>query len=706
MRNLGLFFAILWLSVTGLQAQRTCGAVDHLNQLKQRDPAAEKNHEKHQRQVAEWVRAHGIGSQSRALITIPTVVHVVYRNAAQNVSDAQIFSQIDALNEDFRKLNADTSNIPAVWASTMADSEIEFCLAKRDPQGNPTNGIVRVATTNGNFGLNDDVKFTSQGGSDAWPRDQYLNVWVCDLGGGLLGYAQFPGQAANTDGVVGNYQYFGTIGSQAPFDKGRTMTHEVGHWLGLFHIWGDDGGACSGSDNVADTPNQAGASGGCPSFPQTDNCSPASPGYMFMNYMDYTNDACMNSFTQGQAAVMQATLNGFRAPLQNSNGCVPVNLLANDAEMVAINSPTGTSCVSSITPEFEFYNRGSNPITSLQINWQLDGGAISSQPWTGNLASLGTATVTLPSLPITPGNHTLQIFTSMPNGVMDDDPLNDSLSQSFVTQSAPVGQPTPFTESFETGNFPPPGWTVNNPDNDVTWALFASAGAGTGSRSARMNYYDYQSAGERDELVLPTLDFSNTTVGNMTFDVSYRLYSQSGFSDSLYVEVSTDCGNSWTTVYSKAGTALTTVSPYFSTASWTPAGNDDWRLETVDLSPFLGMAGVDIKFVGVSDYENNLYIDNVNVSSIVNLESALAGAAVQVSPNPGRDQFRLDLNLPVETRLEVDVLNGLGQVVWHTERQSFQTGSLDFNLSDNAQGIYFVRVQTAQGMTTRRLIRQ
>ncbi|MCL4103804.1 UNVERIFIED_CONTAM: hypothetical protein GTU68_029121 [Idotea baltica] len=680
--------------------------MDHLDHLKQTDPSAVKNHEKYQRQVAEWVRLNGNQQNSRALITIPTVVHVVYRNASQNLSDAEIFSQIDALNEDFRKLNADTSNIPGVWTNTMADTEIEFCLAKRDPQGNPSTGIVRVATSNNNFGLNDEVKFTAQGGSDAWPRDEYLNIWVCDLGGGLLGYAQFPGQAANTDGVVGNYQYFGTLGSQAPFDKGRTVTHEVGHWLGLFHIWGDDGGACSGSDNVADTPNQAGASGGCPTFPQTDNCSSTSPGYMFMNYMDYTNDACMNSFTQGQATVMQATLNGFRAPLQNSNGCTPVNLLANDAEMIQIIHPSGTSCASSITPLFTLYNRGSNPITSFQANWQVDGGTISNLPWTGNLPSLGSANFSIPSIPLAPGNHSITIFTSLPNGVMDDDVTNDTLTQAFVTQSAPTGQPTPFSESFESGSFPPAGWSINNPDNDLTWELFANAGSQNGSRSARMNYYDYQSSGERDELILPTLDLTNAPSGNMTFDVSYKLYSQSGFSDSLFVQVSSDCGNTWTTVYVNGGQSLTTASPYYTTSSWVPTGNDNWRTETFDLSNFVGMAGIDIKFVGVSDYENNLYIDNINILPVVNLDAALQGAAVTLSPNPGHDQFRLDLDLPSLTNLEVDVLNALGQVVWHTERKSFRTGSLEFNLDGQAKGIYFVRVATPEGMTTRKLIRQ
>jgi hypothetical protein len=167
------------------------------------------------------------------------------------------------------------------------------------------------------------VKSSSTGGSNAWDRNKYLNIWVCDISGGILGYAQFPGGSASTDGVVVDYQYFGTIGTAtAPFNKGRTATHEVGHWLNLYHIWGDDGTGCTGSDLVSDTPNQADQNYGCPAFPQV-SCSNGPNGDMFMNYMDYTDDACMFMFSTGQATRMQALFaaGGARASLLTSNGC-------------------------------------------------------------------------------------------------------------------------------------------------------------------------------------------------------------------------------------------------------------------------------------------------------------------------------------------------------------------------------------------------
>jgi len=262
----------------------------------------------------------------KPVITIPTVVHVIHNNSTENISNAQIQSQIDVLNEDFSRLNSDVFSAPSRFRGFSKDIRVEFCLAERDPNGNPTDGITRTATTFGPFaslgnGGNNEMKYTSMGGSDAWNRDDYLNIWVVDLSGTTLGYAQFPGGAAATDGVVIDYEYFGTTGTAtAPFDLGRTTTHEVGHWLDLYHIWGDDGTACSGSDNINDTPNQGGSSAGCPSAPNS--CSNGGyGGDMYVNYMDYSDDDCLNMFTYWQYRRMYATLYNSRNSLRSSNGC-------------------------------------------------------------------------------------------------------------------------------------------------------------------------------------------------------------------------------------------------------------------------------------------------------------------------------------------------------------------------------------------------
>jgi hypothetical protein len=248
------------------------------------------------------------------LVTIPVVVHVVHRTEAESISDAQVKSQIDVLNRDFRAKNPDSKKVPDVWKSLVIDPNIRFALASKDPKGKKTSGITRTATKTASFAPDNTVKSSKTGGVDAWPADRYLNIWVCSLGQSLLGYAQFPGGPAKTDGVVILNTAFGTKGKvNAPFDKGRTATHEVGHYLGLRHIWGDMND-CTGSDFVADTPYARQANTGKPKFPQI-TCNNGPNGDMFMNYMDYVDDDAMFMFTAGQVARMNATLAGPRKKL-------------------------------------------------------------------------------------------------------------------------------------------------------------------------------------------------------------------------------------------------------------------------------------------------------------------------------------------------------------------------------------------------------
>ena len=225
------------------------------------------------------------------VINIPVYVHVIYNNSNENISDAQINSQISVLNADFNATNNDINGIPAEFAGSVADSDISFTLA----------GVTRKASSRAEWGTRDAMKSSANGGVDAVTPESALNIWVCNIGGGILGYAQFPGGPTSTDGVVISPQYFGTTGYvAAPFDKGRTGTHEVGHYLNLRHIWGD--GRCRQDDFVADTPSSDGPNYGCPSYP-TVNCKSAD---MTMNYMDYTNDACMYMFSEGQKQRMRA----------------------------------------------------------------------------------------------------------------------------------------------------------------------------------------------------------------------------------------------------------------------------------------------------------------------------------------------------------------------------------------------------------------
>jgi hypothetical protein len=321
-----IFSLLLLMPVLTITAQdnynvneRNCNTMEVYERLKTENPNYEQTLQEIEQQISEYLKNNP--QQDNLVVTIPVVVHVVYNSNAENISTTQVQSQITVMNQDFRKLNPDVNQTPAPFLPYTADCQINFCLATVDPNGNATTGITRTKTKKRSFRTNDDVKFTSRGGKDGWPSNKYLNVWVCNLSNNILGYAQFPGGPASTDGVVIAYRAFGTNGTATyPFNLGRTATHEVGHWLNLRHIWGDDGSGCYGSDLVDDTPNQAGYYWGCPSFPAV-SCSNGPNGAMFMNYMDYTDDRCMFMFTTGQSGRMNATISGVRSPILTSNGC-------------------------------------------------------------------------------------------------------------------------------------------------------------------------------------------------------------------------------------------------------------------------------------------------------------------------------------------------------------------------------------------------
>ncbi|MEO8512170.1 MAG: M43 family zinc metalloprotease [Ignavibacteria bacterium] len=360
---------------TNLSIRPSCGTVDYMESLYKQDPAYRQQMQEMEKYVEKYTKEHSQKDGERTVITIPVVVHVVWNTAQQNISDEQILSQIDVLNRDFRRLNTDTSLTPAPWKSLGADCQIEFRMARRDPTGNPTLGITRTQTSITEFGLSNTLKFTAQGGHDAWDRDRYLNLWSCNLGSQLLGYATFPGGNASLDGVAIGYNYFGTTGVLAPpYNKGRTATHEVGHWLWLYHIWGDDNGSCSGSDLVGDTPNQAAEFYGCPTYPTVDACSPVSPGVMFMNYMDYTDDACMNLFTQGQLVRINSAINGPRLPIQTSNGHIdisgqPICSFKADSVSIQFNNPVHFSDISAGIPTgWQWTFTGGSPSSSTSQN--------------------------------------------------------------------------------------------------------------------------------------------------------------------------------------------------------------------------------------------------------------------------------------------------------------------------------------------------
>jgi hypothetical protein len=480
-----LMSAFVLLITTQLFAQRNCGTMEYLQQQIQNDPNRLQMMQEIEQHTNQFVQSYQPGS--RSVITIPVVFHVVYNTAAQNISDALINAQIDQLNKDFARLNSDASNTPSVFQSLGANTEIQFCLAKRDPNGNATTGIIRKSTTVTSFSSNDNIKRNANGGDDPWPAANYLNIWTGNLSGGLLGYAQFPGGDASTDGVVLLFSSVGSMttpGTATNYNLGRTATHEVGHWLNLRHIWGD---ATCGNDLVNDTPVHYTSNGGCPAHPKSNSCGTTAE--MFMNYMDYTYDNCMNIFTLGQSARMNAVLasGGARASLTSSLGCVPPS--------------GGTSCG---TPA----GLGASSITSSSatISWSAVSGASSYnvQYKTSAATTWTTTSTTATSLSLT-GLSASTTYNYQVQAVCSGTAGSYSSAASFTTTAAST-----CSDIYESNNSLSAAKSISN--NGSIQALIGS--------STDNDYFKFTTTSSAPKVKI------NLT--NLPYDYDVRLYNSSG----------------------------------------------------------------------------------------------------------------------------------------------------------------------------------
>lgn len=517
-----------------------CSFVEYEDYLKKNDPSRMST-EEFESWIAPYVEKAKqdrlLGkSQSGGITTIPVVVHVIHSGEpygmGANITDEQVMSQITVMNQDFRRM----SGTPGANSNPVgADTMIQFALAKVDVNGNPTNGINRVNLCQASWStteINATVKPTT-----IWDATQYMNMWSVNFSNSqLLGYAQFPsnsglpglntsGGAATTDGVVANWSTFGStdLGNfpmNAPFDKGRTMTHEVGHFLGLRHIWGD---ATCGDDFCADTPTAHDSNGGCPL--NVASCNDPNVMEMVRNYMDYTNDACMNVFTQNQKDRITAVMNVSprRSTLKTSVKDVAIPLFANDAEVkIERNCAPNAACVGGVPVLISLYNRGSSTLTSAGISYTINGTPY-TYTWNGSLAQNKYAVVSLPGLSTTVTNVPVSVSVTTANGVTDQRASNNTATGTY--SSVPLSGTSSTNVVFRL--------QLDYWGSETSWELKNSAGTVLYSGGS---YSDVPNP--NTSTPLPTLITQNWTLNNndcYTFTINDSwgdgMYNYGGFYD-------------------------------------------------------------------------------------------------------------------------------------------------------------------------------
>lgn len=652
--------------------------------------------------LSENSRQH---QKSRSIITIPVVVHVIHDGDAvgddENISDTQIFSQIEVLNKDFRKLNADTANTPNIYKSLAADINIEFCMAQRNPNGNATNGITRH-----NFNQNSvDDNFIDNNikPQTTWDRDSYLNIWTVRLGGNIsnvLGYSTQPGFPADVDGVVVGYRFFGNTGNvQSPYNKGRTTTHEVGHWLGLLHTWGTFGG-CNDDDNISDTPESSDPYYGCPSFPQN-SCNTSN---MFMNYMDYTNDACMNLFTIGQKTRMSAIINSVRQSILTSNGCVAVPVNNVDVSLKQIVYPNGNVCENPLQPIIEVENIGLETITSFSVLYQANGGNLLSFSWNGDLSYRETIYITLPSINFSTGINDLFISISSPNNLNDENTTNNELSYSFnVSNIIQNSLAVPFEEGFEDNLFPPDNFTLQNFDGDVTWQKSNYGAYGTSNNGFYIDNFSGTSGnnprGNIDALVTSPFNLFGLNP-KLQFDIAYARRSNNS-KDSLIISASIDCGNTWQRIFANGGSGLATSSN--TNLAFTPI-DSSWKTQIINLSNYATSASVKFKFENKSDWGNNLYLDNINLSlQPLSVKNSKNDFLIDIYPNPAKNYFVLNIKTKLTSSLKIQVIDILGKILY-TEYAHNYSDKYIISTNNWNKGLYSVKVEHENFISNKKIL--
>ncbi len=633
-----LVFLLIGLQTSFAQSKndhRSCASMDVFNQQLIDNPNLGEIREAIERHTEDYV-PDGL----RSVITIPVVFHVIHNGdpvgTSENLDDVYIMAQLDQLNDDFRKLNTDAGNVPAEFAGLHADTEIEFCLAVQDPGGNATTGIIRHDFGQSSWSssaFNSTVKPAT-----VWDRDFYLNFWTANLSGGLLGYAQFPGGNASTDGVVCLWSSVGSLDVPHPsggqYDHGRTGTHEIGHWLNLYHTFQ---GGCNGSgDQVADTPPVDAPNYNCPSHPH----SSCGSNDMFMNYMDYVNDNCMIMFSEGQSTRMNAIFSpgGSRASLLNSQGCVPLGSSVTFNSQTTNEMEETTSCATAGTRDILIdLNVTGPPTISSVIEIAVSGTAGDDD------ATVSPTIITIPAG--VSGPETITVTVSEDAYVESDETVILDLSITsgdlilgantthtltlYNDDNAPQagGTTQAVDENFDTA---PAGWVITDGgSNSNTW--YYTNNGGSNLDGTPFVFVDSDAAGNGstsfEQLTSDVFDVSSATSVMLDFDQYFRAYTPA-YNESIAVDVFD--GSSWQNVYIRYGNSQGSI------GSWAAPDH-----QAIDITAHAN-ANMQLRFTYDAEWDYWWAVDNVVVTA-----TGPADVASAVNSLSGHQDAELGPNVTV-----------------------------------------------------------
>ncbi|MEZ4775627.1 MAG: M43 family zinc metalloprotease [Bacteroidia bacterium] len=631
---------------------------------------------------------------------IPVVVHVIYNDTTSNISAAQIHSQIQVLNEDYRRI------LGSPGYGVGKDAGIQFCLASIDPNGNPTTGITRTQSVFTNHTLTNDAILRS---IISWNDTMYLNIWVVknifdNAGKDVLGYASFPGSPNPVaDGIVIRGKNFGTTGSViTPFDKGRTATHEVGHFMGLFHTFETDG-ICNGTsavnclsegDLICDTPSELTAVFGCPADP-VNSCTdiPCDKNDLVSNYMNFADDVCMDHFTKGQVARMRFFLLSTRA-----NFFTPANLAATGCDTTQVIRTRPTAAFSSNTTTIcagqsvRFTDLSDGCVDFLL--WSFPGGSpsVSADP-----QPLITYNI--------PGVYPVTLTASNTGG-------NDQVTRTSYIQVSGAGTIPPQNEGFEGLVFVPPGWKREDEDTAGSW-LKTTLTSSEGISCAVMPNFTTASCGTSEALISQVINLSTATNASLRFDYAYKARSaDTNRADIFRVWLSDDCGLSFGyLLFEKKGEQLATVPGFEKDKAFVPNNSNEWRTAVISLGNHLGNDALRIRFQCISRKGQHLYLDNFKINTTVGIADDLAlRQRLVVFPNPFEDQFIVSFFINTPSPVTASIFDISGRLVAQKENKMPLQGEVSWVFSpdeipDLCKGIYLLRLTTRDAAATIRIVK-